>query len=389
MRVLLTSLPATGHWHSLLPLAEALADAGHEVAVACTPAFAARVTDDGFEHLAGGAETFEELFVDAPPRTDRNRWRWAQRVAFATRAAGAMLPDLERHLAAWRPDVIVREGAEFAGCLVAERHGLPHASIATASWGNLDERRAFVADVLDGWRTELGMEPDPAGAMVFRYLHLAFTPPQWDAGANRAPTTHFIRYANPRARAERIPPWLDTPRDRPLVFASLGTVHHAEAGLFEAILEAVADEPIEVVAAIGRDQEAGRFGEAPANVRIVPYAPQIAVLERAAAFITHGGFNSAKEALSLGVPLVVIPIAADQHYTADRVEALGLGHRVGRDERTREIIRRRLRDVLADPAFGARARRFADAMAALPGVDHAVGLLERLVRERRPIPGTG
>ena len=387
MRVLLTSLPATGHWHSLLPLAEALADAGHDVAVACTPAFAARVTDAGFEHLAGGAETFGELFVDAPPRTDPNRWRWAQRVAFATRAAGAMLPDLDRHVVAWRPDVIVREGAEFAGCLVAERRGLPHASVATASWGNLDERRAFVADVLDGWRTELGMDPDPSGATVFRYLHLAFTPPQWDAGDVRAPTTHFIRYANPRARAGPRPPWLDAPRHRPLVFASLGTVHHAEAGLFEAILEAVADEPIEVVAAIGHDQDADRFGEAPANVRIVPYAPQIAVLERAAAFITHGGFNSAKEALSLGVPLVVIPIAADQHYTAGRVEALGLGHRVGPDERTPEIIRARLRDLLADPAFRVRARRFADDMAALPGVDHAVGLVQRLVRERRPIPG--
>ncbi len=79
MRVLLTSLPATGHFHSLLPLAEGLADAGHEVAVCCTPAFEEQVTEAGFEHLSGGAEAFEELFVDAPPRGDPDRVRWAHR----------------------------------------------------------------------------------------------------------------------------------------------------------------------------------------------------------------------------------------------------------------------------------------------------------------------
>ena len=38
-----------------------------------------------------------------------------------------------------------------------------------------------------------------------------------------------------------------------------------------------------------------------------------------------------------------------------------------------------MRDVLANPTYRATARQFADEMAALPGVDHAVGLLEGLV----------
>jgi UDP:flavonoid glycosyltransferase YjiC (YdhE family) len=386
MRVMLTSLPATGHWHSLLPLAEGLADAGHRVAVCCTPAFAQQVATAGFEHLAGGAETFEELFVDAPPRTDPERWRWAQRVAFATRAAGAMLPDLEEHVDRWHPDVIVRETAEFAGCLVAERRGLPHASVGTGAWSGVHDRRVHVADVLDGWRARLGLAPDPSAEMVFRLLHLAFTPPRWDAGDVHPPTAHFIRYTNPRSREEPRPDWLDAPRTQPLVLASLGTIRHAEAGIFEAIVEAVADEPVELVAAIGRDQDPARFGQLPHNVRIEAYVPQIAVLREAAAFITHGGFNSAKEALSLGIPLVVVPIGADQPYTAERVEALGLGRRVGPHERTPDVIRSRLREVLADPSYRANAEAFAADMANLPGVDHAVDLLERLARHGEPIP---
>jgi UDP:flavonoid glycosyltransferase YjiC (YdhE family) len=385
MRVLFTSLPATGHFNSVLPLAEATADAGHEVAICCANPFAEATTRAGFEHLPGGADVFSSFFADAPPPTDPDRWRFAQRIAFATRAVEAMLPDLERQVAQWDPDLIVRETGEFAGCLVAERAGIPHASVATGSWSALDSMRLVVADVLDGWRTRLGLAPDPSAQMVFRYLNLGFTPQRWDGADVHPPTAHFIRYANPRARAEPRPPWLDAPRDRPLVLASLGTVHHAEVGLFEAILEAVAGEPIEVVAAIGRDQDPARFGHPPDNVRIEHYVPQLAVLEEATAFITHGGFNSAKEALSLGIPLVVIPIGGDQPYTAERVEALGLGLRVGRDERTPEVIRGRLRAVLADPSYGTRARAFAADVAALPGADHAVGLLERLVRDRQPI----
>ena len=132
------------------------------------------------------------------------------------------------------------------------------------------------------------------------------------------------------------------------------------------------------MAAIGRDQDPARFGDPPPNVRIEGYVPQIPVLEEAAAFITHGGFNSTKEALSLGVPLVVIPISGDQPYTAERVEALGLGRRVGPEERTPGTIRKRLREVMRDPGYRKNARQFAAEMAALPGVDYAVELLEEL-----------
>ena len=103
------------------------------------------------------------------------------------------------------------------------------------------------------------------------------------------------------------------------MLAALGTVHHAEVGIFEVIIEAVAGEPIDVVAAIGRGTRT-RCASAlpPPNVRIDRFVLELAgVLEETTAFITHGGFNSTKEALLLGIPLVVIPIGGDQPYTAN------------------------------------------------------------------------
>ena len=382
MRVLFSSMPATGHFNSTVPMAIAVAAAGHDVAFSCAPAFAAEVRALGFEHFPGGAETFEELFEGAPSIGDHiSRTTWVQSYAFATRAAGRLLPGLMEHINAWQPDLLVHESGEYAAILAGEQLNLPHASIATGAWAARDDRRAIVADALTAWRIKLGLPPDPEATALFRYLAFSFMPPSWDGAepGTHPATTRFIRYENPIRPGQARPDWLDQPREVPLVLASLGTVMHAQPGLFELILEALADEPMEVVAAIGRDQDPGRFGTLPANVRIEPFVPQIQVLERCDLFVTHGGFNSTKEALSLGIPLVVIPIGGDQPYGASRVEALGLGRAVGRDERDADTIRARAREVMADPSYRANARAFAAEMAALAPITHAVELLEGLV----------
>ena len=62
MRVLFTTMLTSGHWHPLVPFAEDLRRAGHEVAFAATPAGCAAVAARGFRGLPVGAdETAEEV----------------------------------------------------------------------------------------------------------------------------------------------------------------------------------------------------------------------------------------------------------------------------------------------------------------------------------------
>jgi UDP:flavonoid glycosyltransferase YjiC (YdhE family) len=388
MRVLFTSLPATGHFNSIMPLAHATAAAGHDVAVCCAGAYADEIAAAGLQHLPGGADSLESLADGAPPLGDPERPTFMQLEVFAGRAPARLIPDLMAHVDAWRPDLLVRESSEFAACLVAEILDLPHASIGTGAWSARDERREFFAEALSALRVGIGLPRDPDGSMMYRYLQFAFTPPSWDGEVEHPPTVHFIRYDNPNRPGETRPAWLDEPRDRALVLASLGTVMNGVPGLFEAIIEALGNEPMEVVAAIGRDQDPARFGTPPPNVRIERYVPQIQVLGECALFVAHGGFNGTKEALRLGIPLVVIPIGGDQPYTAERVEALGLGRAVAPEERDAETIRSRAREVLSEPRYRDNARAFAAEMQALPPIEHAVELLEQLARDRRPIPRT-
>ncbi len=386
MRVLFTSLPATGHVNSLMPLALAVQAAGHEVAVCTSPAFAPQLEAAGFRHLPGGVDRFGELFDGAPPYGAPHRIRWVQTVAFGTRGPARMVPDLLRHVDAWQPDILVRESGEHGAALVAEKVGLAHAGISGGSWTSHAARRELLAEALGAHRRALGLTPDPTNEMMFRYLQLAFTPPSWDGDALLPQIVHFIRYDNPERAGEPDPGWLDAPRRRPLVLASLGTVMNDQPRLMGAIIEALGGEEIDGVAVIGRDQDPARFGVPPSNVRIERFVPQIRVLGRSALFVNHGGFNGTKEALRLGVPLVVIPISGDQPYTATRVAALGLGLAIGPDERTPENIRSAVREVLAQDRYRAAARAFAAQMEALPPIQHAVDLLVRLARDRQPIP---
>lgn len=387
MRVLFTTQPGDGSFNPLVPFARALADAGHEVAFACADSFRPDIEAAGFATFPVGldwrGDALTHAFPDAPPPGPA-RAGWISR-HWRNTTARAAVPDLLALAGRWQPDLFVREGLEFGACLAAELLGLPHAA-AGAFWFR---PQASLTPPLDSLRRELGLAPDPSGMVQHRYLALAPMPPAWVAPDEEPPpTAHFIRpqpLGDPGA--ETVPAWLAAlPPGRPLVHATLGTTEvNRTPGLYEAILAGLRDEPIELVVGIGRQRDPAAFGPQPPHVRIERYLSHAMLLPRCAVVVTHGGFGTIMACLSVGVPLVVIPVNGDQPRNARRCADLGVGRVVGPEERTPEAIRAAVVAVLADPTYRANAERLRDTMAALPGMDHAVALLERLACEKQPI----
>ena len=286
-----------------------------------------------------------------PPLAGQERFAWVIANLFIGAAARRMLPELIGVARQWSADLIVRESLEFAGCVAAEALGLPHASVAAAADSALDRRREL-AGPLTGLRQQAGLPADPGGDMAFRYLHLCFTPPGFDGpGARFPPTARFFAHHSTPTPHEDLPPWLDHLAGRPTVLVSMGTVFHRTPGLHETILAALRDEPVNLLIALGFDQDPARLGPLPPHVRVQPTLPQVALLPRCALLVSHGGFNSVKEALAEGVPLVIVPIAGDQPYCARRCQALGVGRVIGPAERNAAAIRTAVRTVLGDPVL--------------------------------------
>jgi UDP:flavonoid glycosyltransferase YjiC (YdhE family) len=392
MRILFTTVQYSGHFHPLVPIARAAVKAGHDVAFACAASFVPTVERVGFRAFPAGFDnrgrTASELFPGYSKMTGPGTM-WALPNVFVGLYAVAMTPDLVEIARAWQPDVIVRDTNEYGGCVAAEVLDIPHASVRTASGSAQYGLRHHVAEALARLRELQGLSPDPDVAMLFRYLHLAAEPPRFRfPDGPVAPTAHLLRPVNFEDGDEELPPWVMELPDRPTVYATLGTVASRNPGgraLFPALIEALGDEPVTLILTVGRDNDPAQWGPQPENVHIAPFIPQSLLLPYCDLVVHHGGFSTVTGALNAGLPMVVIPISADQPRNAECCDALGVGQVIGPEERTPEAIRAAVRAVLADPTYRRNAEGLRDEMAALPGPEYAVELLERLAMEKQPL----
>ena len=196
---------------------------------------------------------------------------------------------------------------------------------------------------------------------------------------------HEVAFASSRAFASEI-----EEAGFPAFTATLGTVFNQPA-LFAAIIDGLAREPLNLVVTVGRNQDPEQFGPQPSNVHIERWLPQALVLPRCDAVVTHGGYGTLTAALTLGVPLVLVPISADQPLNAARCAAIGVGRVTDPRERTPAAIRAATQAVLADRRYRRAAQRVARETRRRPGLDHALDLVEALARDRSPqrSPSTG
>ena len=107
----------------------------------------------------------------------------------------------------------------------------------------------------------------------------------------------------------------------------------------------------------------------PSNVRIMKWLPQNDLLghPKTRLFITHGGNNGANEAVYHGVPMVVIPVTADQPYSGVRVEFHGYGKFV-RDKVaiTADELHDMMREVIENKTYTENIKKCSEITRSMP-----------------------
>jgi UDP:flavonoid glycosyltransferase YjiC (YdhE family) len=106
------------------------------------------------------------------------------------------------------------------------------------------------------------------------------------------------------------------------------------------------------------------------------YAPQLQVLPRARAFVTHGGANSVMEALHFGVPLLISPVCNDQFHQAHYIQRRGCGQVLDLHRTTVDECRATLDALLYDESLRAALRPIT-ASYQRDGAAEAASLIER------------
>lgn len=376
-------MPATSHLRPALPLARALTARGWTVAFAASEQMRDAVEREGFAFfpvglpwLESAAErTFPEL-VDMP-LDEQGLW-WVTDI-FADRAARPSATDLMELLKRWSPDVVVRDVWDFGAWAAAEAVGVPAAVLGLAMHQPASAVGDVLGDRLSDLRSHLGTSPEAPMDSLYAGPYVDLLPPSWQYEL----PPHRIEMGPvevPRGRTRPDPEWPIRRRYETTVLVTFGTVFNHVERIFETTIAALADEAVNVLVTTGSDRDPADLGPLPANTVAERYIPHDTVLPRVDAVVCHAGFGTTMAALAHDLPVVAIPLSADQPVHAQRCAELGAGLTLPYDTVTAEAVTSAVRTVLEDAGIrhaaadlGREIRGMPDADAASDGLVAAIG----------------
>jgi UDP:flavonoid glycosyltransferase YjiC (YdhE family) len=375
VRVLFSSTRGAGHFNPLVPFARAFERAGHELLFAGPPSLAGSVEKAAFHFWQFDSPADDELgpvWARVPELPQEEQNEVVVRDIFGRLNTAAALQRVRAAFEEWGPELVLHDPNEYSSALTAEENGVTHARVAVGLSSVEELGLGIVDQILDA-------------DVLRRSPYLSLFPPSLDEGAQ--PSTY--RFQDPAwdIAPGELPAWWPGREDQPLVYVTFGSV----AGQFPqalpvygVALRAVADLPVRVLLTVGHDLDLDALPSVPDNVHVERWVPQQDVLGHAAMAVVHGGSGSTLGAIAAGVPLVVVPLFADQPQNARRVAEVGAGLSVEPDREAPDLSTGPLHDaietVLADPSYGERARALAEELRAQPPVDDAVPLLQSLAR---------
>ncbi|HMM47190.1 MAG TPA: glycosyl transferase family 1 [Thiobacillaceae bacterium] len=151
--------------------------------------------------------------------------------------------------------------------------------------------------------------------------------------------------------------WADLPRERPVVFLTLGS--SGRAGLLPRVLDALAELPVTVVAATAGGTAPARL---PANAFAADYLPMDVATVNCALVISNGGSLTTYRALAMGVPVLGLCSNMDQLLNMNAVAALGAGIALRAGRANAAEIRAAVRALLDAPRYREAAERAGQAV---------------------------
>ncbi|HTJ76200.1 MAG TPA: glycosyltransferase [Acidimicrobiales bacterium] len=395
MKVLCTCLPGHGHFNPMLALAQALARAGHEVAFATAADYCPHVEATGFAAFPAGLPLAAQIdearrrYPEQDALVAMERFEQFVPRMLAGVAAPARAADLAPVVAAWPPDLLVHDETELAGPVVAAAAGIPWVDQSVGILRPLAMAR-LAGQTLQPLYARHGVDVGPF-AGLFRWLYLDVAPPSLQSPEiAQVAVAHPVQNAtiDPGTEGAALPAWVhDLPAGRPVVYVSLGTVFNARARhVFAAVLDGLRHEPVTVVMTVGEDNDPDAFGPQPDHVHVERFVPQSLLLPYCDAVVNQGG-TAILPILAQGLPLLLLPQGANQFHNAQACVAAGVARRLLPAEVSPEAVRDGVRALLDDGGLRSAARRVQQELAAMPGPERGVALVEQLAAERRPVLG--
>jgi len=376
-KVLFLNIPAHGHTNPTLPVVKELVERGEQVIYYSSDSFKDKIERTGAvfrSYVSGvqfdGHEIDKNIFVNAGMAMEATR-----------EILPGVLEDL-RERGDDKPDYIIHDSMCVWGKYAAKILDVPAACSVTMfafgtrpalhSWTFI---RSLVRMWIDGF-SGTARWFRAARAINKRFdvntfllkdvftnrekLNIVYTSRLFQPGEGSFSERRF-KFVGPSIapRNETFDLPVNKNEKRKIVYVSLGTIVSDLPTFYPACFEAFGTEDVVVIMSVGNQTDVASLGEIPDNFIVRNRVPQLEVLKRASAFLTHAGMNSVSEGLRECVPLLCFPQTAEQGMVAKRVEQCGAGLRIHHKDITPENLRAAIRTILDDDSYGRGAERIA------------------------------
>ncbi|MFF4380194.1 nucleotide disphospho-sugar-binding domain-containing protein [Kitasatospora sp. NPDC001547] len=368
MRILFTGPTAAGHLYPMVPTAQALRAAGHEVLFAVgQPVDLIRSAGFPVVEIGDGRtlrEIIEELLGGKVEYVNHDRTQeeiFDMAAAMFARASRHDLDGLLAAATAWGADLIVHDSFHAAAPVVA---GLLKIPSVVQNFGASPGRP--MAELVASHVPDLYEEHGLTGPDIAAVLNIG------PLGGD--PDGLAMRYV-PYNGGGIVPAEFLRKPERPRVVVTLGTVLAELDGVRSVVrlVEAAGEVDADFLLAVG-GADLDPLGALPANVRGLPWVPLNELLSRADALIHHGGAGTMLTALQAGLPQLLLPQGADHFVNAEAITATGAALSSTSDAVDTALLDR----VVADAELRDAARRLQADNTALPTPTALVPALEGL-----------
>jgi MGT family glycosyltransferase len=378
------NFPAVGHVNPTVGVVEELVKRGHRVTCTVTDHFAPIMKAAGAEPVR-----YDSVFGDfyrAPLTPEETAGEGLRSLNEATSLVEQVAPFYEEN----RPDVIVHDFMAWGARFFAAENDIPLIRTYPVFGANehFSIREKFpvvelndpqiieAAQKLAGVLPRFGLPADAMGFLThIEKLAVIFLPREFQY-AGETFDERFVFTGPCIAERPYQGTWQPASADRPVLLISLGTAAGGWPEFFQMAIEAFGDSEWDVLITVGDHTDPAGLGPLPANVDARRYAPQLDVLRHARLFINHGGMNSVMESLNNGVPMVLVPQTTEQRANALRVEELGLGRVLAKQDVTVQSLREVAAQVTGDASVAERVRAVRERMRSVDGPAVAADAVE-------------
>jgi zeaxanthin glucosyltransferase len=399
----------TGHLNTMLPLGQELQRRGYRVTYFGIQDAKPKLSASGLEFCALGeaefpmgstANLFEQLGAMQGLSAVLFTLRWLRHTA------ATVLAEAPAMMQSTQVDALIVDQITPEGGTIAEYLKIPFITLCSALPFN---QEASIPPVFTNWRYQSTLWAKLRNSLTYqltnpfaqsmrtlrsRYRKQWGLPPEtvtnssWAILSQQPAEFEFPRQQLPANfyftgpfHTSRKPvefPW-ERLTGQPLIYASMGTLQNRLTTVFKAIATACVGLEAQLIISLGGTTPSAELLNLPGNPIVVPYAPQLDLLQKAALTITHAGMNTALESLTYGVPMVAIPVTNDQPGIAARIAWSGVGESVPLRQLTPAKLQQVVKKVFTEDSYRRNALRLKEAIQTAGGVCIAADIIEKVI----------